>query len=101
MLRLQFKTDEERLLLIENNLKSGLHLIREENITQGTFLTFDETPLKTNPELIMEYKNENTILKQEIATKDIIISEKESLLQVKEVELQEAKAVDKGILQKG
>lgn len=116
----KYSTQEDYDRIVAEKAAQGFILTHVSNITEGNYLGFKEpeeikptldAELKTlkekldtvlaNQTEVVQLKAEKEILLQEIAAKDIIISEKELLLQVKDVELQELKAVDEGILQKG
>jgi len=58
----EFKTDEERQLIIEQNKE--LYLIEVQNITEGNFLIFSDTP--------------NMVVEQEIMTHRDLISKLEA-----------------------
>lgn len=65
MLKVQYKTPEEREQILANNI--GLYLIEEQNITEGNFLIFSDKPNEPI-EVVVATKEEYNILDNRIKT---------------------------------
>lgn len=65
MLKVQYKTREEREQILANNV--GLYLIEEQNITEGNFLIFSDKP-NEHIEVTVATKEDYNILENRIKT---------------------------------